>query len=434
MKKNKFIIISLISIVLIIIVSLFNVQNIIDFTVMQIARRMEAPIDLNTNTINNKYFGIYSNGEKAESTTNGINEAIEYAYENNIEYIKFEKGTYLISGKTSRQMEPSGIILKSNLTLDLNGSTIKQEKNNSEAYINVNIQDCENIRVCNGIIIGDRPVHEFVQNSESQWGMAIYIKNANNILIDDLEIYDAIGDGVCISGGFENSKNSTNDIIIENCKIYNNRRQGISVISGNNIKIINNEIHNIGGSPPHTGIDLEPNGRWQRVSNISIENNKIYILKSNRAISVNAYVENVDINANEINGGIYCQYIDGYISIENNDMKSGALEFRYYQQYHLENVIIKNNNLQRNNIIVEGCKNLVLENNNIDNSYINIYSSNCFISSNNIKYNGNNPLKLGVRQNDSDNIIYNANISNNKLNNNIFEAIIESPDRYNISN
>ena len=50
--------------------------------------------------INNSFFGINSDGTSATSTTKGINKAIEYASEHNIEYIKLEKGTYIIDGKS----------------------------------------------------------------------------------------------------------------------------------------------------------------------------------------------------------------------------------------------------------------------------------------------------------------------------------------------
>ena len=46
------------------------------------------PIELSTGMINNQYFGISSEGKNATQTTKGINNAVEYANKNNIEYIK----------------------------------------------------------------------------------------------------------------------------------------------------------------------------------------------------------------------------------------------------------------------------------------------------------------------------------------------------------
>ena len=435
MKKTKPNIVLIISILLIVIFLMSNFSNIIDYTVMQIARRLEEPIDLETFIINNNYFGISSNGEKAENTTKGINEAIEYASKHNIEYIKFERGTYSITGITTTKMETAGIITKSNVKIDLNQSIIKQEKNNSIAYICISIQDCNNVEVCNGIIIGDKKEHEYVPNSENQWGHGVYIKNANGIMLNNLEIYNAIGDGICISGEFVNEANTTNNITIKNCNIHDNRRQGISVGSGNKINIYNNEIYDIGGSPPHTGIDLEPNGGWQRVSNVIIQGNKIYNTKSNRAVSINAYVKNVDIIENEMNGGIYANYIEDYISIANNIMKNGSIYLEYREQYIMNRVLIKNNELDNITINVEGCDYIEVDSNTIKGKKdIQLLSSNCTIKNNRIEGNENKQIILGVRDDDIGDNKYTAKIYDNKLNNQDIEVIVENEDRYTIVN
>ena len=401
---------------------------------MQIARRLEQPIDLETYVINNNYFGISSNGEKAENTTKGINEAIEYASKNNIEYIKLERGTYAITGITTTKMEPAGIIVKSNITLDLNNSIIKQEKNNSIAYISISIQDYNNVEVSNGIIIGDKNEHDYVPDSENQWGHGVYIKNANEITLNNLEIYDAIGDGICISGEYANENNTTNNIDIKNCNIHSNRRQGISIGSGNNINVYNNEIHDIGGSPPHTAIDLEPNGGWQRVSNVIIKENKLYNLKSNRAISVNAYVENVDIIGNEMNGGIFGQYAKEYVSIQNNKIKNASIRFDYREQYIVNNIFINGNELDSVAIIVEGCNNIEINNNFIKGKDIQVYSSNCTITNNNLEDTKENPLIIGIREDDNKDIVYTAKVYNNKLNNEEIKTSIENENRFTILN
>lgn len=434
MKKNRITLILIISTLLIVIFLISNFENIIDYTFMQIARRLEQPINLETYIINNKYFGISSNGEKAESTTKGINEAIEYASKNNIEYIKLERGTYAITGITTTKMETAGIILKSNIKIDLNNSIIKQEKNNSIAYISISIQDCNNVEVSNGIIIGDKNEHDYDPNSENQWGHGVYIKNANGIILNNLEIYDAIGDGICISGEYANEKNSTNNIDIKNCNIHSNRRQGISIGSGDNINVYNNEIYDIGGSPPHTGIDLEPNGGWQRVSNVTIKENKLYNLKSNRAISVNAYVENVDIIGNEMNGGIFGQYVKEYISIQNNKIKNASIRFDYREQYIVNNIFINDNELDNVAIIVEGCNNIEIDNNYIKGKNVQVHSSNCTITNNNIENSDENPIIIGIREDDIDDKIYTAEVYNNKLNNQKLNVSIENENRYKILN
>ena len=88
------------------------------------------PID-ETGLINNQYFYISNNEKNAKQTTDGINKAIKYAYKNNINYIKLEKGTYLIDGKENNDAinegnTKKGIIMESNIVLYLNGAALKQ--------------------------------------------------------------------------------------------------------------------------------------------------------------------------------------------------------------------------------------------------------------------------------------------------------------------
>ncbi len=85
------------------------------------------PIDTQSGLINNEFFFINSEGKNAQQTTKGINEAIIYANKNNIENIKLEKGTYLISGEVDdkkNSYKKKGIILQSNINMDLNRLSI----------------------------------------------------------------------------------------------------------------------------------------------------------------------------------------------------------------------------------------------------------------------------------------------------------------------
>jgi hypothetical protein len=50
----------------------------------------------------------------------------------------------------------------------------------------------------------------------------------------------------------------TKNLTIKNCDIGYNRRQGITVGASDDIKILNNKIHNTKGTAPQSGIDIEP--------------------------------------------------------------------------------------------------------------------------------------------------------------------------------
>ena len=90
------------------------------------------------------------------------------------------------------------------------------------------------------------------------------------VTIKDITVKDCWGDCICI--GKSSSQNIDIDhITIDNCKLDNSRRQGISVTHGSNIIIRSCNISNISGHKPQAAIDIEPNdGNYAK--NITIEN------------------------------------------------------------------------------------------------------------------------------------------------------------------
>ncbi len=310
------------------------------------------PIDETTGIINNLYFGINSDGTNAEQTTKGICEAIEYANKNNIEYVKLEEGQYLINGE-GEKYEEKGIVLKSNMTLDLNNSTIMHESCSSERYTIINLYNVENVTVCNGHIIGDRENHDYdtIQGTH-QWGYGVEINGSNNIQIHNLQIENTIGDGIVISGALDNGKIKTcNNIDIKNNNIFCSRRQGISVITGKNINIYQNEIHQISGAAPQTGIDLESDFTSESIENVKIYDNIFYGTGSNIAIQLCQYIRNVEISNNNIQGRIVCYNCNEKFDILNNIIDNGGIELE--KIHDIENVNILNNRITNSYISIK---------------------------------------------------------------------------------
>ena len=371
------------------IIIMLNMPEIVNYTTIQIVRLNEDPIDLNTNIINNKYFGISSDGKNAEATTKGINEAINYASKNNIKQIKLEKGIYLIAGITTNY-KIAGIELQSNINLDLNGSIIQQEPNSSTAYICMSIYECENVTVLNGIFIGDKESHTYNVNSTDEWGHGISIMSSKQVTLNNIEVYNMTGDGIYVSASQSTPLYETKQVQIENCNIHDNRRQGISIITGKNIIIKNNEIHHIKGTSPQSGIDLESNNRTELLSNIIIESNKFYDLGSARAIKIHRYIQNVDIINNEITGVIYGLEGKDTINISNNLVKNGKIYFPYNSDYKTNNLIVNNNELINSFIDIYNVNNAKIYDNKINNGNIMITSCNTIINNNSIQ--GSNDL------------------------------------------
>lgn len=159
-----------------------------------------------------------------------------------------------------------GLSLRSNNTLIFeDGGGLIMTPNGNANYSVVNLDRVNNVKIYNINIIGERDKHF---NQSGQWGMGISIKGSNDILIQNATISKCWGDGIYI-GGSINGKTNENIRVI-NSLLDNNRRNGISIISGININIQNCIISNTVGQNPMAGIDIEPNNNNDIIKSIQL--------------------------------------------------------------------------------------------------------------------------------------------------------------------
>ena len=194
-----------------------------------------------------KQFGAY--GDNTHDDTATINKCFSKC--NNI---LFESGTYLVDG--SVKLKPN-----SNSVVDLGIATIKCIPNDLDTYAIFSFWQKENIKILNGIVIGERDNHT---GSTGQWGHCFHIESSSKITISGVNMSKSWGDGVYI-------KDCTCIKTINN-HINNTRRNGISVTSVNNYRSINDYIENITGTDPQCGIDIEPNHDYDSIKDVVIEN------------------------------------------------------------------------------------------------------------------------------------------------------------------
>ena len=263
-------------------------------------------------TINNSYseFNIKAgdNVTDAVAAQNlvGINAAITKASEMGLSTIKLQKGTYMIKvGANEINDKLSayrvGLRLASNMTFDLNGSTIKMTSNYYPKYAVVLISHVHDSKLMNGTLVGDRSSHIWEIPSSygdqinddmnsHQYGAGVYIKDSQHIQLIDLKIHSCTGDGITLAGDKTTKKNvydagwskineiQNYDILIEgtknnytdeelaknpqlkyekNFQIYNCRRNGISIVYGDTIKIHNILIRRIKESRSYFDSDAQ---------------------------------------------------------------------------------------------------------------------------------------------------------------------------------
>ncbi len=103
----------------------------------------------------------------------------------------------------------------------------------------------------------------------SEWRNTIALRGAANVEIRDLTFEESGGDGIYITGN--RKQPMSKDLKFTNLTIRGSHRQGISVISAENMLIKNCRFQDTKGTPPQAGIDFEPGGFYQRLINCAVE-------------------------------------------------------------------------------------------------------------------------------------------------------------------
>lgn len=191
------------------------------------------------------------------SYENSLRDVVALAHPEVENRIVIEKGEYKV-----RAVKGSATCISvcGNTDLILNG-TVRLTPNDLKSC-NVILAEGKNINITGkGTIIGDKHTHT---GTEGEWGMGIRLHKAINATVSGLTIKDCWGDCIYVGG---NSRN----VLIEDCKLDNGRRQGISVTKADYVTIRRCSISNVGGTAPGYAIDLEPN-KGDSVDHVLIEN------------------------------------------------------------------------------------------------------------------------------------------------------------------
>jgi hypothetical protein len=85
-----------------------------------------------------------------------------------------------------------------------------------------------------------------------------------------LTLRDSGGDGIYINGGSE--QHCCKDVHIKDVLCDNHYRQGISIISVDGLLVENCAFNNTWGTPPSSGVDIEPDSPEQRVRDVVFRN------------------------------------------------------------------------------------------------------------------------------------------------------------------
>jgi len=105
---------------------------------------------------------------------------------------------------------------------------------------------------------------------KAEWRMGLRFVGCQRVNVTGLRIESSGGDGIYIGSSGKNRW--CTDVVIRDCVCHDNHRQGISVISAENLLVENCILSGTGGTAPEAGIDLEPDSPDERLVNCVIRN------------------------------------------------------------------------------------------------------------------------------------------------------------------
>jgi hypothetical protein len=105
---------------------------------------------------------------------------------------------------------------------------------------------------------------------KSEWRHGLSFCGCSNVLVQDLSIEKTGGDGIYL--GATPRRNVNRNVVIRRVDCNDNHRQGISVISAENLLIEDCVLRNTDGTEPRSGIDFEPNNPSDLLVNCVMRN------------------------------------------------------------------------------------------------------------------------------------------------------------------
>ena len=206
------------------------------------------------------------------------------------------------------------------------------------------IYDTKNLTIQNLDFDGNRATRNPTQEVSGSYLLQIE-QNCNGLRLNNLHLINSVMDNVYIeSYDTPNEGNDPfmNDFEMHNCILENAFRNNMSVISGENFKIIGCEFINAHGHLPEAGIDFEPDQGSHGYQNMVVEaclfknNNRFGIELTNTvALTGNSTIKNnvfdgngllIGSKDNEIRNNIFVNKVGGTI-FSDNSVRDGVIHF-----------------------------------------------------------------------------------------------------------
>jgi hypothetical protein len=236
-----------------------------------------------------------------------------------------------------------------NLTLQGNGATIFATKRGAFERSQIWVKRGENIVFRNLTVRGVHPnggtsEDAYVEKLETQHGFRF--EGTDGAELDRVKVTDVYGDFVYIGRELHRTKVPSRNIWIHDSTFARNGRQGVAVTAANNVVIERNHFSQMRRST----IDLEPNSRSWRVSNVFILDNTV---GKGRLLFIASHgqgpVDDVVISGNKLEG--HALTIDALPPegarrsnwVITNNVSDETVNSRPIRLFAIDGVVVRNN-------------------------------------------------------------------------------------------
>ena len=243
-------------------------------------------------------------------------------------------------------------------------------------YNIVNAENCSNIEVRNGNLVGDRLTHDYVTtNSSHCWGHGVMSTNNTMCNILNMEVSNMTGDAISTMTYSNGTISGTTNI--NDCNLHHCRRMGITIKESDIVNVKNTNIQYIGttdnitGVDPMSGIDIEPHYdgtiNYVLLDTVNIENIPDVPNTLNcGVVNGGPYYENV-VKVDIINSKIERAHIKSSANIKNSKIIYPESQMKEINQCTMEDSYVylsADTRLDMTDTIINNC---VFEGDNISN-------------------------------------------------------------------
>ncbi len=120
---------------------------------------------------------------------------------------------------------------------------------------------------------------------KAEWRHVLSLRGCTNVIVQGLTLMESGGDGIYLGAGRHRQTNR--NVVIRDVVCDRNFRQGISVITAEDLLIENCVLKNTAGTAPAAGIDFEPNHAWERLVNCVMRN---CVIEDNQGLGIHLYL------------------------------------------------------------------------------------------------------------------------------------------------